>query len=111
LVTWLLLFALGVLMPVLVYVVHYRNSMSKFREMSSPTAEFMADDDGFTLTSDRATTTPKWSATREVRRYNVLWLLLFSRAQFVTIPLHGLSEEMRAFVLGKIENSGGKVVV
>jgi hypothetical protein len=101
--------ALGVLFPALVYVVHYRNSMSKFREMAEPVAEFIADDDAFTLTSDRGTTTLKWSSIREVWRYDLLWLLLFSRAQFVTVPLDGVSEQMRAFVLKRIRASGGKV--
>jgi hypothetical protein len=101
--------ALGVLFPALVYVVHYRNSMGRFREMAKPVAEFIVDDDAFTLTSDRGTTTLKWSAIREVWRYDLLWLLLFSRAQFVTVPLDGVSEQMRVFVLERIRASGGKV--
>jgi hypothetical protein len=101
--------ALGILFPAIVYVVHYRNSMDKFREMANPIAEFIADDDEFTLSSDRGTTTLKWSAIREVWRYDFLWLLLFSRAQFVTVPLDGVSEKMRRYVLARIRASGGKV--
>src|SRR3954468_21490365 len=44
---------LGVLMPVAVYVIHYRNSMGKFREMSQPTAQLVADQDAITISSDR----------------------------------------------------------
>jgi hypothetical protein len=103
--------ALGISFPALVYVVHYRNSMGKFREMGNPVAEFIVDDDAFTLASDRGTTTLKWTAIREVWRFESLWLLLFSRAQFVTVPLDGVSEQMRAFVLERIKASGGKFAV
>ena len=103
--------ALGVLFPVLVYFVHYRNSMGKFREMENPVADFIVDDDAFTLTSDRGTTTLKWNAIREVWRYDFLWLLLFSRAQFVTVPLDGLSDQMRVFILERIKAAGGKITV
>jgi YcxB-like protein len=102
---------LGVLMPVTVYVVHYRNSMSKFREMSEPVAELVVDDDAFTLSSDRGTTSLKWDLVKEVWRFETLWLLLFSKAQFVTLPLKDMPEPMRAFILDRIKATGGKIAV
>lgn len=102
---------LGVLMPVAIYVVHYRNSMSKFRAMAEPVAEFIADEDVFTLSSDCGTTTLKWAAVTEVWRFESLWLLLFSKAQFVTLPLEGVPEQMRSFVLERVRASGGRIAV
>jgi hypothetical protein len=102
---------LGVLVPMAVFVVHYRNSMGKFREMAEPVAEFLADEDVFTLSSDRGTTTLKWGSVTEVWRFHSLWLLLFSKAQFVTIPLEGMPEQMRSFVLDRVNASGGKIAV
>jgi len=100
---------LGIVMPVMVYVVHYRNSMGKFREMSRPIAEFVADEDAFTLSSDRGTTSLKWNAVKEVWRFESLWLLLFSKAQFVTLPLEDVPVPMRDFILDRIRASGGKI--
>jgi Na+/melibiose symporter-like transporter len=102
---------LGVLVPVLVYVVHFRNSTRKFREMQEPVAEFVADDDAFTLSSDLGSTTLKWNMVTELWRYDALWLLLFSKAQFVTVPLDGVPEHMRSFVMERIKASGGKISV
>ena len=102
---------LGILLPLMVYVVHYRNSMSKFRDMAEPIAEFVADEDEFTMSSSRGTTTLKWGAVTEVWCFESLRLLLFSKAQFVTLPLEGLSEQMRSFVLERVRAGGGKIAV
>jgi len=102
---------LGIFLPLLVYVIHHRNSISKFRDMAEPIAEFIAEEDEFTLASSRGTTTLKWAAVTEVWRFESFWLLLFSKAQFVTLPLDGLSEQMRIFVLEKIRACGGKIAV
>jgi hypothetical protein len=37
------------------------------------------------------------------------WLLLFSKAHFMTFPLANVSEEMRTFILQRIAANGGKV--
>ena len=102
---------LGVLMPVAVYVVHYRNSMGKFREMSQPVAELMADENGITISSDRGSSSLKWESVKEVWRFEALWLLLFSKAQFVTLPLADLPSPMQEFILERVKTSGGKIAV
>ncbi len=81
---------LGVLMPAAVYVVHYRNSMGKLRAMAEPVAQLMADARGFTVVSDQGTASMPWSAVKEVWCFDDVWLLLFSKAQFVTLPIADL---------------------
>ena len=90
---------LSIAIPLAIYFGHYRNSLGKFREMKLPIAEFVVDEDALTLSSDLGATTLKWAAVTEVWRFETLWLLLFSKSQFVTIPLDGLPESMREFVL------------
>lgn len=102
---------LGIGMPILVYWVHYRNSMARLRDMKEPVATFIADEDSFTLASDRGSSTLKWEAIKEVWGFEGFWLLLFSKAHFATIPLDGLSEEMRSYVLERVKRSGGRVAV
>ncbi len=102
---------LGIGMPILVYWVHYRNSMAKFREMREPVAIFTADDDSFTLTSDKGSSTLRWDSIKEVWGFDGFWLLLFSKAHFATIPLEGVSQEMRAFVVEKVKLNGGQASV
>ena len=102
---------LGIGMPILVYRVHHRNSMAKFRAMKEPIATFMADEDSFTLATDHGSSTLKWDAIKEVWKFDGFWLLLFSKAHFATIPLDGVSSEMCAYVLERVKRSGGSVVV
>jgi hypothetical protein len=35
--------------------------------------------------------------------------LLFSKAQFVTIPLADLTPEAKAFILARVQDAGGKI--
>lgn len=100
---------LGLAMPGVVYLVHYKNSISKFRDMAQPIATFVAEDDSFTLSSDRGTTTLKWDTVVELWRFEAFWLLLFSKAQFVTVPLEGMPQQMQSYVLDRVRSAGGKV--
>ena len=102
---------LGVGMPILVYWVHHRNSMAKFRDMKQPVATFVANEESFTLASDHGSSTLKWEAIKEIWGFQGFWLLLFSKAHFATIPLEGLSDEMRAYILEKVKRGGGRVAV
>lgn len=100
---------LGLVMPIAVYVVHYRNSMRRFRAMGQPTGELVADDAGITISSDVGSSTVRWELVKEVWCSDTVWLLLFSRAQFATLPLADLSAELRAYVLDRVRAAGGKV--
>jgi hypothetical protein len=46
-----------------------------------------------------------------VWRFESYWLLLFSKAHFATIPLEGISEQMRVYVLERVKCAGGKISV
>ncbi len=100
---------LGLAMPVAVYVVHYRNSMGKLREMSRPLAELVVDDDAITLTADNGSGSMKWGLVKEVWRFESVWLLLLSKAQFITLPVADVPESMRAFILDRVAASGGRI--
>jgi hypothetical protein len=53
----------------------------------------------------------KWEAIKDVWGFEGFWLLLFSKAHFVTIPLEDVSSEMRLLVIEKVKQSGGSVEV
>ena len=85
--------------------------MAKLRDMKQPVATLVADEESFTLASDHGSSTLKWDAIKEIWGFQDFWLLLFSKAHFATIPLEGLSEEMRAYILEKVKRGGGRVAV
>ena len=100
---------LGIAYATAVYVVHYRNSLRKFRQMDKPRATFRADESSFTMSSDIGTTTLQWSAVKELWQFPSVWLLLYSKAQFSTLPLAYLSPETQAYIVQRVRESGGKV--
>ena len=101
--------AVGMAFAIVVYVVHYRRSLQKFRQMNSPQAMFRAEESSFTMVSDIGTTTLQWSAVKELWQFSNVWLLLYSKAQFTTLPLACLSPETQAYIVQCVRAAGGKV--
>ena len=102
-------FLVGVVFATVLYVVHYRSSLRKFREMGNARATLRAEESSFTITSAIGTATLQWSAVKELWQFPGVWLLLYSKAQFTTLPLACLSPEMQSFVLQRVRAAGGKV--
>jgi hypothetical protein len=96
-------------MPVMIYVVHFRNTMQKFRDMGEPLATLSFDDRSFTLSSALGSSTLRWASVSQVWMFDTVWLLLFSKAQFVTLPLADLPVAMQQLINEHVRNSGGKV--
>jgi hypothetical protein len=102
------LFAIGFALAV--YLVHLRNAMAKFRAMGVPVATLSLDETCFSISSGLGNSSLHWSAVSEIWRFPSFWLLLFSKAQFVTIPLAKVSFEAQALILSRVSSAGGKVV-
>jgi hypothetical protein len=101
--------AVGVAFAIVIYVVHYRRSLQKFRQMDKPQALFRAEESSFTMISDIGTTTLQWSAVKELWQFSNVWLLLYSKAQFTTLPLACLPPETQAYIVQCVRTAGGKV--
>ena len=101
--------ALGIAFAIVVYVVHYRRSLQKFHQMDKPQAMFRAEESSFTMVSDIGTTTLQWSAVKELWQFSNVWLLLYSKAQFTTLPLACLPPETQAYIVQCVRAAGGKV--
>lgn len=102
--------SISYLILVSIYVVHFKNSIAKFRDMGNPSATFRAEEQSFTIESGIGTSTLKWSAVKEIWQFQDVWLLLFSKSQFSTLPLANVPPEMQAFILEKIKLAGGKIL-
>ena len=100
---------LGIGFMVAIYVVHYRNALDKLQTMGPPHATLAVADTSFTLSSGAGTSTLPWTSIVEVWKLKTCWLILFSKAQFVTLPLNDLSTEAQAFIRERVKASGGKV--
>ncbi|QTN21533.1 YcxB family protein [Rhizobacter sp. AJA081-3] len=111
--TWLvgalatvLLFA--VLFATALYFVHYRAAIAKLRSMPSKQATLVAEDSHFSVTSELGSSMLPWSSVQELWRFENCWLLLFSKAQFITLPLACIPQEMQQFIASHVEAARGK---
>lgn len=102
--------AISVLVAVMVYAVHYRNAMGKLRDMGgSAQATLRAEENSFTLQSQAGLATLPWSSVKEVWQFERVWLLLFSPAQFSTLPVADLPADLRDRIEASVRGAGGKV--
>jgi|SRR6516164_5063741 hypothetical protein len=90
---------------VAVFLEHRRHTIGIFRQMRSPEATLVYDEQQFTLTSELGSMTMPWSAIKEVWCYPRYWLLIFSHShshsQFVTLPIDCLDESTKDFISRK----------
>ena len=98
----------GILIVLAIYFSQYRNSLAKFRAMGEPSALFIADESSFTITSDTGSATLAWSSIKELWKFESVWLLLFSKAQFITLPLSDLPLDMQTIISKKVKLTGVK---
>ncbi len=104
-----LAFVVATWLTVYIYFVHRSNSLAKLRNMGAPSALFTASEATFSFVSGAGSSTLPWSSVVEVWRFDGFWLLLFSKAHFVTLPLADLSPELQAFVLERVRAAGAAV--
>ncbi len=98
----------GILIVLAIYFSHYRNSLAKLNAMGEPSALFIADESSFTITSGAGSATLAWSSVKGIWKFESLWLVLFSQAQFITLPLSDLSLDLQALITEKVKLAGGK---
>jgi len=102
-----LVLALG--FAAMLYAVHLRAALGRFRRMDAPLARFVADDERFAFSSTVGDASLKWSVVKELWRFDDLWLLLYREGGFNVLPLACLPPPMRDFLVRRVEAAGGRV--
>jgi len=93
----------------LLYFVHHRASMARFRRLSPPSARFVADAETLAFSSSVGEVKLQWSVVKELWKFNDLWLILYDRSGFNVLPLSCMPDAMRDFVEERIRATGGRV--
>jgi YcxB-like protein len=73
--------------------------------MGDPLATLTVSETSLTLTSCAGSSTVPWSAVTEIWQFPTFWLMLFSRSQFVTLPLADFTPQTKALVLDHVRAS------
>ena len=94
-----------------VYAMNMRHITKKFHDLGTPAeVTFIAEANQFSAHSKAGGMTMPWHSITELRRYADYWLLMFSKAQFITLPTEHLSEQAQTFITERITTHGGKIV-
>jgi hypothetical protein len=93
--------ALGI--GILSYRIYLNRSMSKFDNMQSPTAKLQFTDDLFCIESDIGRSELSWRMIERVWSYPSVWLVFIKKQGYVTLPVRDIDEEIRQFIIDKIE--------
>jgi len=101
---------LGFVLLAALYFVHLRGSLERFQRMRVKEATLEADSEKVVMTSDVGKSELKWSAVGDLWRFEGFWLLFVSRAQFVTLPVADLPQDVQEFIVERVRSRGGKVV-
>jgi hypothetical protein len=89
---------------------HLSLGMKKLRALDASEALLRAEEHQFSMISKMGTATMPWKVIEQLWKFEDMWLILYSRSQFSTLPLSCLSPEMQAFILERIKSAGGKIV-
>jgi hypothetical protein len=77
--------------------------------MPSRRANFIFDENGFSVESEAGSGGIKWTTISEIRRMKDVWLLFQNRYTYNTLPLENVGENVREFILSKVKEAGGKI--
>lgn len=102
--------ALGYVFLAVVYVAHLWHGMATLRAMGDQQATLAIDGGGIMVASGAGEAKLPWSRVYEVWCYPDFWILLFSRTQFMTLPLANLPESMQTEILERMRQNGGRVL-
>ena len=100
---------IAVLLPpgliVAMWIAHYRNTVGKFRKMSTRRAEFSFDDDGFEFVSELGSGRIPWTTFTEIWERPAYWMIFMAPNQFLTLPIETVSPIDRDFVRSKVSSA------
>lgn len=104
-----------VLLSLLVGVVSYRiylsRSMEKFKRLKDATAKFRFTDKGIWVESEIGSSEVAWNFIEKIWAFPNVWLLFYPKQGYTTLPVTEIDEELRQFIISKVTESGGKVVL
>lgn len=88
-----------------IYFLRLRTSEGFFDKVQDPTVTFTFDQDGVRTDSQLGTSELKWAAFDELLKFPDVWLLIYARSGYMTLPTNALTLECQAFIEEKLASS------
>lgn len=96
---WLLLAAgFGAIMFIIGGLATTRRGMSQLRRMAQPLMNVHFTDAQIEISSDLGKAQIPWSVMRGLKKYSSVWLLIFNKWSYMTVPVGQLDGELQGFL-------------
>ena len=89
------------------YFIFLKQIMAKFERTNSAKIRFTDDRIGFE--SNMGVSELPWNMIDKIWKYPSVWLVFIAKQGYVTLPTADLDEEIKEFVLQKVNENGGKL--
>ena len=101
--TWLLTYVAvagiaALLFVVLVYFARLRAAEGFFDKANDPTVTLRFTEEGVCTESDLGTSDLKWLVFEEILKFPDIWLLVYAKSGYMTLPLDQLTPECSQFI-------------
>ena len=81
-----------------IYFLRLKTSEGFFEKAKSPSVKLKFTSDGVTTESDLGSSDLKWAAFDELLKFPDVWLLIYARSGYLTIPTNVLTAECKEFI-------------
>ena len=92
----------------LLYFLYKKRSIDNLRRLSSNEVVFRFRDEEIEIHSSIAQSHIKWQVIQKVLCFPEVWLLFLSKQQYLILPFDALKQELRDFILKKIQENKTK---
>jgi hypothetical protein len=100
---------IGFLLSCAIFKVHYTNSLKKFRHLRDSSLLLRVNEKYFTFISASGVVNLQWATVKDLVKDPDVWIFLFSKSEFSTLPLANISNDMKEFIQNRVQAAGGKV--
>jgi hypothetical protein len=84
----------------LMYIYHIRLKQSEtfLSKMKEPKVRYRFDHGGITVSSELGESKLNWIVFEEILKFQELWLLIYAKSAYLTIPIKEMSAECQQFI-------------
>jgi hypothetical protein len=100
--------ALGIIFVVAAYFQNCSYRLSQFRQTGNAVS-YELSEELFKAKSGMGSTELNWESFKAIWVFQKVWLLMFDKAGYLTLPTDQVSNEVKEFLKQKIVSVGGKV--
>ena len=100
---------MGIGIFIAAYFQRLNHALSQLKMMGDGTVHYEVSDDRIKASSSLGSTEVKWKMFKALWIFPRVWLLMFDKAGYLTLPSEQMSEDVKEFLKRRIAAVGGKI--